>query len=132
MKSFEASSFVFNKTDDNNSFSILTASHWSSRGAEETINRLQQLLKLISENDNKLHVEEVRKKGDQIKIWKKEYKSSDLDNQKNEILEKLKNIEFNGPEDIAFKMEWTYHEFAEIVDTKNIVASTERYTLAPG
>ena len=44
----------------------------------------------------------------------------------------MKNIEYNDPEDMAFKMEWTYHEIAQIVDTKNIVATTERYTLPPG
>ena len=65
--SFEASISVFNITNENNSFSIITPGDWSSRGGEETINKLQKLLKLRSQNDIKLQMEVVRKRENQIK-----------------------------------------------------------------
>ena len=64
--SFEATNFVFNLTDENNSFSNTIEGHWSSRGGTENINRLQKVLQLRSKNDIKLHVEEDRKRGNQI------------------------------------------------------------------
>ena len=69
--SFEAINSVFNITNENNSFSITTPSHWSSRGGAETIYKLQKLLELRSQNDIQLHVE-VRKRGKQIKIGQNE------------------------------------------------------------
>ena len=65
--SFESSNSVFNSTNENNSFSITTPGHWSSRGGAETINKLKKLLKLRSENDIELHVKEVEKRGKKIK-----------------------------------------------------------------
>ena len=38
---FEGTSFVFNGVDKNNTFSISTPGHWSSRGGAKTINRLE-------------------------------------------------------------------------------------------
>ena len=60
--SFEATNSVYIFTDENKSFSISTLSHWSSRGGAETINKLQKLLELRSENDIELHVKELGKK----------------------------------------------------------------------
>ena len=48
------------------------------------------LNKLLELNSLELHVEEVRKRGRKIKIGDNEYKLSDFDTQKNEILEELK------------------------------------------
>ena len=84
--SFEPTNSIFNLTDENKSSAISAPSHGSSREGAETINRLQQILKLRSENDIKLHVEQVRKRGKQLKIGDKEYKLSDLDTRKNEII----------------------------------------------
>ena len=46
-----------------------------------------------------LHVDEVRKRGNKIKIGDNEYKLSDFDNQKHEILEELKKVKYNDLED---------------------------------
>ena len=54
--SFETTNSVFNITDENNSFSIITPGHWSTKNAEETINKLNNLLDLRSENDLNLHI----------------------------------------------------------------------------
>ena len=59
---FEATNSVFIITDNNNSFSITIPGHWNSKSAEKTIDELKKLLKLRSQNDIKLHVEQVRKK----------------------------------------------------------------------
>ena len=42
--------------------SITRPGHLSSRGGAETINKLQKILELRSQDDIKLHVEEVKKK----------------------------------------------------------------------
>ena len=61
--SFEATNSVFNITKENNSFSITTPRHCNSKSAEKTIEELNKLLELRSENDIELHVEQIRKKG---------------------------------------------------------------------
>ena len=59
--SFEVGNSVFNINHENNAFSMSTQGHWSSRGGAETILKIQKLLELKSQNDFKIHVEEVRK-----------------------------------------------------------------------
>ena len=63
MTSFESTNSVFNISSEKKSFSITIPWHWSARGGVETINGLQKLLKLRSENDIELHVAEVKKWG---------------------------------------------------------------------
>ena len=77
--SFECTNSVFNITNENNSFSIIKPGHYETEFAEQIIDDLNKLLELKS---LELHVEEVRKRGDIIKIGDKEYKLSDFDNQK--------------------------------------------------
>ena len=79
VSSFECTNSVFNITDDNNSFSIIIPGHYQNKSDEKTIDDLNKLLELKS---LELHVEEVRKRGNLIKIGGKEYKLSDIDNQK--------------------------------------------------
>ena len=91
---FEASNSVFIVTDENNTPSNSTPSHWNSEDGDELINKVNKLLELRSENDIELHVEEVRKKESHIKIGDKLYIVSDLDTRKIETIEELKNIEY--------------------------------------
>ena len=79
VSSFECTNSVFNITNEKNSFSITIPGHWDSKSAQKTINELNILLELRS---LELHVAEVRKRGNQIKIGDKEYKLSDFDTQK--------------------------------------------------
>ena len=130
--SFEAANSVFSITIENKCFSNTIPGHWSSRVGAEMIIRLQTLLKLGSENDIKLHLEELEKRGNLIKTEEKESELSDLDSRKKQIIRELKNIEYNDLEYMAFRMELTYHEVAEILDMKNFNASTTRYTFPPG
>ena len=62
VSSFEATNSVFNITDENNSFSITTPGHWNSEVAQKTIDELNKIKDLGSENDIDLHVEQLRKK----------------------------------------------------------------------
>ena len=71
VSSFECTNSVFNITNQNNSFSIIIPGHYEDKFAEKTIDELNKLLELRS---LELHVEEVRKKGNIIKIEDKEYK----------------------------------------------------------
>ena len=73
-------------TDENNSFPITTPGNFSSRGGAETIIKLQRLLGVRSQNDIELHVEEVRKRGNQMKIEHNEFKLSDPVTRQNEII----------------------------------------------
>ena len=65
--SFEPTNPVFEINDENNSFSDTTPGYWSSRGGAEIINKLQELLEMRHNSDVELHVEDFRKRGNQIK-----------------------------------------------------------------
>ena len=67
-------------TNENNSFSIIIPGHYQRESDEKTIDNLNKLLELKS---LELHVEEVKKRGNKIKIADKEYKLSDFDTQEN-------------------------------------------------
>ena len=129
VSSFECTNSVFNITDDNNSFSIIIPAHWETESAEKTINDLNKLLELKS---LELHVEEVRKRGDKIKIADKEYKLSDFDSQKYEIIEELKNVKYNDLEDLVYRMRLSYDEVMDILDLKYIPTKRTGYSLNPG
>ena len=89
VSSFECTNSVFNITDENNSFSIIIPGHWETEFAEKIIDEVNRLLELKS---LELHLKEVRKRGNKIKIRDKEYNLSNFDNQKQEIIEELKNV----------------------------------------
>ena len=83
VSSSECANSVFNITIDNNSFSIIIPGHYQTEFAEKMINDLNKLLELKS---LELHVKEVKKRGNKIKIGGDEYKLSDFDTQKNRYL----------------------------------------------
>ena len=82
VSSLECTNSVFNITDENNSFSIIIPGHYETESAEKTINELNKLLEL---RPLELHVNEVRKKGNIIKIGDKNinYKKLIIKNMKN-------------------------------------------------
>ena len=84
---FECTNSVSAITNENNSFSITITGHWISESAEKTIDELNKLLDLRSENDIEIHVEQVKKK--RIFLMK-DYSLSSFATFKNEILEELK------------------------------------------
>ena len=84
VSSFECKNSVFNITNVNNSFSIIIPGHYKTKLAEKIINDLNELHELRS---LELHIETVRKRGNIIKLADKEYKLTDPDNQKIEIIE---------------------------------------------
>ena len=71
VSSFECTNSVFNITNENNSFSIIILGNYETESAEKTIDELKELLELRS---LELHVKEVRKRGNKIKIGDNEYK----------------------------------------------------------
>ena len=117
VSSFECTNSVFNITDDNNSFSIIIPAHWETEFADKIIDELNRILELRTID---LHVNEVRKRGNIIKIRDKEYKLSDFDNQKYEILGELKNVKYNDLADLVNRMQLTYDEIIDVLDLKYI------------
>ena len=117
MSSFECTNCVFSITDENNSFSIIIPGHWETEFAEKIIDGVNRILELRS---LELHVNEVRKRSNIKKIRDKEYKLSDFDNQKYEILEELKNVRYNDLTDLVYRMPLTYDEIIDVLDLKNI------------
>ena len=87
--SFECTNSVFNITNENNSFSIIVPGHYEAESAQKTIDELNKLLELRSQNGIELHVEQVRKKG---LILINDYSLSSLGMFKIEILEELKML----------------------------------------
>ena len=113
--SLECTNSVFNITNENNSFSIIIPVHWETEFADKNIDELNRLLKLRS---LELHDNEVRKRGNIKKIRDKEYKLSDFDNQKYEILQELKNGKYNDLTDLVYRMQLIYDEIINILDLK--------------
>ena len=126
---FDCTNSVFIITNENNSFSIIIPGHYQNESDEETINELNRLLELRS---LELHVNEVRKRSNKIKIGDKEYKLSDFDNQKYEILEELKKAKYNDLADLVYRMQLTYDEIMDVLDLKYITTKRTGYSLNPG
>ena len=129
VSSLECTNSVFNITNENNSFSIIIPGHYQNKFDEKTIDNLNKLLELKS---LELHVEEVKKRGIEIKIADKEYKLSDFDNQKNKMLEELKQVKYNDPEDLVYRMRLSYDEIMDILDLKYTPTKRTGYSLNPG
>ena len=129
VSSFECTNSVFNITDDNNSFSIIITAHWETEFAEKIIDELNRILELRT---LELHVNEDRKRGNIIKIGDNEYKLSDFDNQKYEIIEELKKAEYKDLRDLVYRMQLTYDEIIDVLDLKYIPAKRAGYSLNPG
>ena len=128
VSSFECTNSVFNITNENNSFSIIVPGHYETESAEKTINELNKLLELRSQNGIELHVE-VRKKG---LILINDYSLSSLGMFKDEILEDLKNAKFNDLEDMVYRFQLKYDEVMDILDLKYIPTKRTGYSLDPG
>ena len=129
VSSFECTNSVFNITDDNNSFSIIIPGHYETEFAEKIVDDLNKILELKS---LELHVEEVKKRGNKIKIGDKEYKLSDFDNQKYEMIEELKKVGYNDLKDMVYRMRLSYDEIIDILDLKYIPTKRTGYSLNPG
>ena len=128
VSSFECTNSVFNITNENNSFSIIIPGHYKTEFAETVINDLNELHELKS---LELHVETVRQRGNIFKIGDKEYKLSDLDNQKNEILEELRKVKYNDLRDLIYRMQLTYNEIIDILDLEYIHTKRVGYSIEP-
>ena len=72
---------------------------------------------------------EVRKRGQRLKIGAMEYNISDFHFQKNEIFEELKNIKYNDLEDMVYRL---YDEIIDILDLKFNPTKRTGYSLNPG
>ena len=128
VSSFECTISVFNITDENNSFSILVPGHYETESARKTIDELNKLLELRSQNGIELHVEQV-KTG---LILINDYSLSSLGMFKVEILEALKNAKFNDLEDMVYRFQLTYDETMHIIDLKFFPTKRTGYSLNPG
>ena len=84
VSSFECTNSVFNINNENNSFSIIVPGHYETESDQKTIDELNKLLELRSQNGIELHVEQVKKKG---LILINDYSLSSLGMFKDEILE---------------------------------------------
>ena len=129
VSSFECTNSVLNITNENNSFSITIPGQWNSESAEKTIDKLNKLLELRSQNDIDFHVEQVRKKG---LILINDYSLSSLDTFREEILLELKKVKYDDLEDMVYRFQLTYNEIVDILDLKYIPTQRTGYSLNPG
>ena len=127
--SLECTNSVFKITNENNSFSIIIPGHYQNKSDEKVIDDLN---KLLEPKSFELLVEEVKKRANKIKIADKEYKLSDFDDQKYEILEELKKAKYNGLEDLVYRMRLSYNEIIDILDLEIIPTKRTGYSLNPG
>ena len=75
---------------------------------------------------------EIRKRGNQLKTGDKEYKLSDFDTQEIEMLEELENLKYNDLEDMVYRMKLTYDEIIGVLDLKYIRTKRTGFHLNPG
>ena len=129
VSSFECTNSVLNITNENNSFSIIIPGHYQTESAEKTIDNLNKLLELKS---LQLHVKDVRKRANKIEIGDNEYKLSDFDTKKTEIIEEIKNPKYNDLEDLVYRLQLTYDEIIDVLDLKYIPTKRTGYSLNPG
>ena len=129
VSSFECTNSVFNINNENSSFSIIVPGHYETEFAEKIIDDLNKLIELASLD---LHVKLVRQRGDIIKIGDIEYKLSDFDTQKNEILEELRKVKYNDIEDSVYRMRLSYDEIIDILDLKYDPTKRTGFSLIPG
>ena len=90
------------------------------------------MLELRSRNDIELHVEEVEKKGTRIEKGNNGYNIPGFDHFKSKILARFRRVKYKDLPDVVFRMELTYDENVDILDTKYFAGSTVGYTLPPG
>ena len=129
VSSFECTNSVFNITNENNSFSIIIPGHYETEFAEKIFDELNRLLELRT---LELHVNEFRKRGNIIKIGDEQYKLSEFDNQKYEILQELKNVKYDDLEDLVYRMRLSCDEIMDILDLNYIPIKRTGYSLNPG
>ena len=118
VSSFECTTSVFIINNENNSFLIIILGHYQNKSDEKTIDELNKLLELRSENDIELHTEQVRKK--RI-ILIKDSSLSSLGMIKDEKLEELKNVKYNDLGDMVYRFQLTYDEILDILDLNYLV-----------
>ena len=129
---FETTNSIFYITDEINSISIITPSHWSTENAEGTIIKLKIMLDLRSENDLDLQINEVNTRGNIIISDGQEYTNYNIsDKSKYDIIEILKN-KYDALEDLVYRLELTKKEIIDILDLKYIPLSTVGCTLPNG
>ena len=116
MSFFECTNSVLKITNENNSFSITIPGYWETKSAEKTIDELNKLLKLRSQNGIDLHVEQVRKKG---MILINDYSLSSFGTLK-KILEEFKKAKHDDVEYLVYRFELTCNEIIDILDLKCI------------
>ena len=129
VNSLECTNSVLNINNEKNSFSIIIAGHYENKFDEKTINELNKMLELKS---LELHVKEVRKRGNKIKIGDNEYKLSDFDTQIKDIFEDLRKVKYKDLEDLIYRIQLTYDEIIDLLDLKYIPTKRIGYSLNPG
>ena len=125
---FECTNSVLIINEENNNFSIIIPGHYQTEFAEKVFNDLNELYEVRS---LELHVEAVRKRGNIIKIADKEYKLSDFDSQKNEILEELRNVKYNDFRDLVHRMRLSYDEIIDKINLKYNPTKRIGFSLKP-
>ena len=96
MTSFEATNSVFKTTNEKKVFRLQRHPIGFPEEAKETIIEIREFLGLRAQKDIELHVEEVRKRGNQTKRRDNENILSELDTRTNEITKEIKNEQYNG------------------------------------
>ena len=129
VSSFECTNSVYSITNDNISLSLNIPNHYQTESAEKTIDELNKLLELRSQNGTELHVEQVRIEG---LILINDYSLSSLGMFKDEKLEELKNAKDNDLEDLVYRIQITYEEIIDKLDLKYFPTKRTGYSLNPG
>ena len=73
-----------------------------------------------------------KKRGNKTKIADKEYKLSDFDTQKGEIIKEIKNAKYKDLEDLVYRMRLSYDEIMDILDLEYVPTKRTGYSLNPG
>ena len=95
---------------------------------EKLFDKENKFLELRSENDIKLHVKEIEKKGTRIAKKNSGYNLAGFDHFESEFLAELERVKYRDLEDMVCRTELTYDEIGEILDICSIGASSIGHT----
>ena len=100
---------------------------------KKTIEKLQEILELSCQKDNKLHTQEVQKWGHYVSLVDGYVLNDDgrelkqavgMAQCRNDLFERLIELKYNDRENMMYWMELTYDEKLTLLDINQILATT--------
>ena len=97
----------------------VTSISLSPEGGDKTINKLSELIKLRSQNEIKLHVKGVEKRGTRIEQGNRGYTLAGFGHVQSESNAEIRIVENVDFADMVYRMELSNDEYMDILERNN-------------